>query len=170
MTAIGVVYDGALVVSSTPITVVGGTSMAPLRPYVVAIASQIAYGPGASVTISRGDRSITVRAGSLSAQTDAGDLTLPGAPFERSGTFYVPLVAVARALGDEVAYSERERTIAIDDVPVPSVSVMGTPAPGEPRASPTVLFPSAPVQTPRTPSAGMPRPRRTPIAVTPSWP
>jgi hypothetical protein len=91
---------------------------------------------------------------------------LPVAPSIEDGEPYVPLAAIARDLGATVSYDAASRTISIVLVPLPVVTM--TPlARYVPPPEPLATFTAKPVPVPAPTVTGIPRPRRTPILVTP---
>jgi hypothetical protein len=153
--AVTVVVNGAVAASSAPARLAGGRVVAPLRPIVVRLTSQVTYDPDAgSVDVVRGSTHVRV-----------------SAAFVDDGVPYVELAPLVKALGGSVSFDSPTKTL---NVTLPSDGAIVTPAPfdpAQPQVSPTAVFtPAPPRATPRAPDSGAPRPRRTAIPVLPSQP
>jgi hypothetical protein len=162
-----IVLDGMPLEGSVGARLSGGVVVAPLQPYVSAMAERIETdGTGSRFVFERGARTFTVSIGSQVARFGPAAESLPIAPYLRDGEAFIPLAAVARALGGDVDYDGAAKTLHVTFEPGPlsTLAPVGawTPGPG-----PFQTF--APPQTPApAPSAsGAPRPRRTPIVVEP---
>lgn len=148
--ALVVVLNGSIVHSYAPAYVVGGHVMAPLEPYVTAIAATIGYS-GSQLIVTRGDRF---------AQLPIASNTAPA----QWAQTYVEIAPLLRSLGARVAYDPQSRRLEIDTAKV--VVVTPTPFnPAVPAATPSTVFTPAPVPTPRPQVSGKPAPRRTPLPV-----
>ena len=148
--ALTVVLDGAPVRSYNRPYLQRGHVMAPLDPYVTAIARAIAYD----------GQALIVRLGDYFAQVPMQSAPPPG----NYGTTYVELAPILRTLGLHVRFDSRERTLYVETPP--AVLVTPTPFnPAVPQASPSVVFTPSPQPTPRPVVTGTPLPRRTPIPV-----
>jgi hypothetical protein len=81
-----------------------GSLWAPVRMlgYWLSAEVDVAY---PTVIITSGRRSLALRQGGALADSSQGTVRLPGAPFAEQGELYVPLRAVAVALGCEVGYT-----------------------------------------------------------------
>ena len=171
LAALSVMYDGALVPASAPPVIVDRTAMVPLRPYIVRLAGRISFDPRAgTLAIERGSTRVHLRLGSLHGSIDDMAIALPAAPFVRGDAVYVPLAAVARALGDRVAYAARLHAVEVLTAQPRPLSLMTPFDPLGPSAAPTVIFTPQPIVTERPLVRESPRPRRTPLAVRPSRP
>lgn len=143
-----VVLDGTPVRSYNRPYIAGGHVMAPLDPYVTAIARSIEYD----------GRALIVRLGDLFAQVPMSGAPPPG----RYQTTYVELAPIARTLGARVWFDAAAQTLYVQ---LPRVA-FATPTPfnpAVPHPSPTAVFTPTPVQTPRPAVTGTPLPRRTPV-------
>ncbi|HET6894979.1 MAG TPA: hypothetical protein VFH72_06315 [Candidatus Baltobacteraceae bacterium] len=143
-----VVLDGTPVRSYNRPYIAGGHVMAPLDPYVTAIARSIEYD----------GRALIVRLGDLFAQVPMSGAPPPG----RYQTTYVELAPIARTLGARVWFDGAAQTLYVQ---MPRVA-FATPTPfnpAVPHPSPTAVFTPTPVQTPRPVVTGTPLPRRTPV-------
>lgn len=125
-----------------------GRIMAPLDPYVTAIARTIEYD----------GQALIVRLGDFFAQVPMRSAPPPG----RYQNTYVPLAPIARTLGARVRFDAKSEILFVE---TPRVT-LATPTPfnpAVPRAAPTPVFTPLPVQTPRPAVSGTPLPRRTPV-------
>lgn len=150
-----VVIDGRRVDASDGARLERGVVVAPLDPFVRDVAERITNdGPGRGYTIERGSRSVSIRIAGAAARDD-----LAAAPA------FVPLAAIARALGASVDYDARSHTIVIATTPEPLVTM--TPfATYAPPPGPRVTFPPKEAPAPVPVVTGIPHPRRTPIVDT----
>lgn len=148
--AITVVLDGTPVRSYNKPYIQSGRVMAPLDPYVTAIARSIEYD----------GRALIVRRGDVFAQIPMSTAPPPG----RYQVTYVALGPIARTLGVRVWLDPRTRTLYVQ---TPRMA-LATPTPfnpAVPQPSPTAVFTPTPATTPRPVVSGTPLPRRTPIPV-----
>ena len=147
-----VVVNGSFVPSSPPAAlrdarVVGSLSL------VARFAERVDVAAGGVVTVRRGERVCAAR------------------PIAGSDPAVVALAPLARCLGGSVGWDNRTKTLLLAfDGPV-EVRTLPPYDPSAPRAVPTTVFTAEPAPpTPRVIATGSPRPRRTAIPVTPSWP
>ena len=148
--ALVVVLNGTIVRSYSPAYVVRGHVVAPLEPYVTAVAATIGYS-GSQLIVTRGDRFAQLP---IAANT---------APAQWAQT-YVEIAPLMRSLGLRVAYDPQQRRLEIDT----AAAVVVTPTPfnaAVPSAPPADVFTPSPVSTPRPQVSGKPAPRRTPLPV-----
>lgn len=148
--ALVVVLNGTIVHSYAPAYVVRGHVVAPLEPYVTAVAATIGYS-GSELVVTRGDRFAQLPIGANVA------------PAEWAQT-YVEIAPLLRSLGVRVSYDSQSRRLEIDTAKV----AVATPTPfnpAVPSAAPASIFTPAPVPTPRPQVSGKPAPRRTPLPV-----
>lgn len=148
--ALVVVLNGSIVHSYAPAYVLRGHVVAPLEPYVTAVAASIGYS-GSQLIVTRGDRfaQLPIPAGTAPAQWVQT---------------YVEIAPLMRSLGVRVAYDPQMRRLEIDT----GSAVVATPTPfnaAVPSAPPSAVFTPAPVPTPRPQVSGKPAPRRTPLPV-----
>lgn len=145
---VGVVVDGENVPSAPPAHVEGGQVVVP-----------------AIVVAKLADRVLTFPDGSVNAIRGARDCVGPAI------RGFVPLAPLARCLGAHVTWDAQAKTIALAfDAPQPLRSHPPYD-PSAPRVAPTAVFtPEPPRPTPRAVATGVPRPRRTAIPATPSFP
>jgi len=149
--ALVVVLNGTIVHSYSPAYVVRGHVVAPLEPYVTAVAASIGYS-GSQMIVTRGDRFARVP---VAATID---------PAQWAQT-YVEIAPLMRSLGVRVAYDAPLRRLEIDT----RGPVVATPTPfnpAVPAVSPSTVFTPLPISTPRPQVSGKPAPRRTPLPVT----
>ena len=146
--ALVVVLNGAVVHSYSPAYLRNGRVMAPLEPYVTAVAARIGYN-GSNLVVTRGDRLAKLRFGGQAA---------PG----QWDQTYVEIAPLLRSLGVSVAYDAQKRRLEIDTLQ--TMLVTPTPFnPAVPLASPAAIFTPPAVATPRPQVSGKPAPRRTPL-------
>jgi hypothetical protein len=148
--ALVVVLNGTIVHSYSPAYVVHGHVIAPLEPYVTAVAATIGYS-GSQLIVTRGDRFAQLP---VAANT---------APAQWAQT-YVEIAPLMRSLGVRVAYDAQLRRLELDT----NGSIVVTPTPfnpAVPAAAPSNVFTPAPTATPRPQVSGSPAPRRTPLPV-----
>ena len=148
--ALVVVLNGTIVHSYAPAYVVRGHVVAPLEPYVTAVAATIGYS-GSQLIVTRGERF---------AQLPAN---VQAAPAQWAQT-YVEIAPLMRSLGVRVNYDPQQRRLEIDT----DHSIVVTPTPfnaAVPSAPPANVFTPSPVSTPRPQVSGKPAPRRTPLPV-----
>jgi hypothetical protein len=163
-----VILDGRLIESLLPATLVRGTVVAPVDPYLRDIAREIAVDPArGTVRFVRGEHEVQITLGTRSVCVNDVLQTLPFAPYLREGRLMIPLAAVTRALGEHVTYDAAYQDVTIlssAPAPVatmtPYVQPSWTPSPG-PTFTPVARA------TPQPAVDGIPQPRRTPIAVKP---
>ena len=146
--ALVVVLNGAVVHSYSPAYVRNGHILAPLEPYVTAVAARIGYN-ASGLVITRGGRFATLRFG---GQTPPGQWNQT----------YVEIAPLLRSLGVSVAYDAQRRRLEIDTLQ--TMLVTPTPfRPVVPIAAPAAIFTPAALATPRPQVSGKPAPRRTPL-------
>src|SRR5438552_11178076 len=146
--ALVVVLNGAIVRSYNPAYLHNGHVVAPLEPYVTAVAARIGYN-GSSLVVTRGDRFARLRFGGH-------------APPGRWDQTYVEIAPLLRSLGVSVAYDAQRRRLEIDTLQ--TMLVTPTPFnPAVPLAAPAAVFTPPAVATPRPQVSGKPAPRRTPL-------
>ena len=166
---VSVLINGVLVAASSPAELLGGTVAAPVDPFVGTIARRVTIDGNGNVTFERDGRCLHVALGSRMAEADRTPASLPIAPYLRDGRVIIPLATVARALGAQVRYDGRTRTVEIETRPAPLATmtpfVSWTPPPG-----PLATFTPNPTPAPRSTVSGVPRPRRTPILVQHGYP
>lgn len=144
-----VVVDGRIVPAALPARLVGGMVLAPVVPFVCALAQRISVDPEAgSITFERGGVSVTM-----------------GIPPGDDGAL-VPLGAAARRLGDLVRYDNASHTLSIQSGPPQPVATLTPFAGYAPPPGPLPTFTPTPVPSPRPTVSGVPQPRRTPIVLT----
>ncbi|MGZ3577160.1 MAG: hypothetical protein ACXVA3_18040, partial [Vulcanimicrobiaceae bacterium] len=110
-----VVLDGAVVRSYTPVYVVRGRVLAPVDPFVTAVADGIGY-DGPQMIVRRGDRFAQV---GVRRHPFPADLRIT----------YVEVAPILRTLGEVVTYDAARRTLRID---TPNGRVVATPTPFNP--------------------------------------
>lgn len=146
--ALTVVLDGAVVRSYNAPYLRDGHVMAPVDPYLTAVASSIGFS-GGTMVVMRGDRFAQV------------PMPSPTAPALMQNT-YVQIAPVLRALGAYVAYEPETHRLIVQS----PVFAFATPTPfnpAVPQASPAPVFTPTPQTTPRPVVTGSPLPRRTPV-------
>ena len=147
-----VVVNGSFVPSNPPASLRDAHVAAPLA-LVARLAERVDVVPDGTVTARRGERVCLAR------------------PLAGSDPALVAIAPLARCLGGDVAWDNRTKTLLLAfDGPV-EVRTLPPFDPSAPRAVPTMVFTPEPAPpTPRVIATGSPRPRRTAIPVTPSWP
>lgn len=146
--ALSIVVNGTVVRSYNAPRVERGHVIAPIDPFVTAVAATIGYSGGALV-VTRGDRFAQIP---FAAAPDPGHYQ----------STYVEIAPLLRTLGVRVWYESAARTLFVE-TPHP---VLATPTPfnpAVPRAEPTDVFTPVPAATPRPVMSGTPSPRRTPL-------
>ena len=142
-----VLLNGSVVHSYSPVFVRRGRIVAPVEPYVTAIAATIAAS-GSQLIVTRGDR--------------FAQLPLESAPVPAQwARTYVEIGPLLRDLGVRMSYDARAHRLEIDTRP----GIVTTPTPfnpAVPQPSPAAVFTPVPVPTPRPIVTGKPAPRRTP--------
>ena len=162
---VAVVYDGRQILSSRPALLQGGTVTVPLDPFMTSLVRRVEFDPsGSTIRFVRGDDSVTVALGTTTASAGSRPVRLPIAPYLRDGGPIIPLAAIARLLGFEVAFDGRRRVVAITTSPPEPVATM-TPFVPVPTGATFAPVRIDATPTPRPTVTGMPRPRRTPIEV-----
>jgi hypothetical protein len=162
-----VVVDGRVVPSSQPPTIVAGTIVAPLDPYLQNLAGSVAVDQEAgTILIARGSASVVVKIGQRLARLGLADMMLPIAPYVRDGSAFIPLAAVARGLGATVSFDGRTKTLLIV---LPPGEPLTTPSPYVlvPGAASPLPFRTDPTAPPSPSITSVPQPRRTPIEENP---
>ena len=147
-----VVVNGSFVPSNPPAALRDGHVVGSLS-LVARFAERIDVAPDGAVMARRGERICAAR------------------PLAASDPVFVAIAPLARCLGGDVAWEGRTKTLMLAfDGPV-EVRTLPPYDPNAPRAVPTTVFTPEPAPpTPRVIATGSPRPRRTAIPVTPSWP
>ncbi len=148
--ALVVVLNGAIVHSYSPAYVRNGHVVAPLEPYVTAVAARIGYS-GSLLVVTRGDRFVQLSVGARIS------------PAQWTQT-YVEIGPLLRSLGVSVAYDAQRRRLEIQT----PHALLVTPTPFNPAVplpSPAAVFTPAAAATPRSQVNGKPAPRRTPLPV-----
>jgi hypothetical protein len=166
--AVLILLNGAVVGSVPPARLLFGHVMAPLTAAVTRWTDRTAI-EGNTMTIERGGRRCILHVGVDALACDGTVVPLGVAPFGRAGIAFVPLGEVARALGGDVSYDARSRSLSIA---FPPASALETPAPFDPAAvqvtSAPLAAPAAVPLPPRPVVIGSPLPRRTAIPDVPS--
>jgi hypothetical protein len=163
--AVTVLINGALVDGSTDARIDGDVVVAPMAPYLRAIADRIQTGAtDGRIVLERAGRIVTITIGSPLIRSGEGTATLPIAPYLRAGEPLIPLASVARALGASVDYDAATRTVNVATFPGPLASMTPDPA-YSPPAEPLETFTPQPTPAPPVTATTTPRPRRTPIVV-----
>ncbi len=162
---VSIVINGALVTGSTPALLSRGVVVAPLDPYVRAIATRLSF-PVASDTIvvQRGSRILTLSLGSRRARMGPSEAELPIAPYLRAGAVIIPLATTARALGATVGYDARSHSLAIGFAELP-LATLAPVSPVPPPPAELRTFAPTPTPAPQPTISGIPKPRRTPIPI-----
>jgi hypothetical protein len=147
-----VIVDGSFVPSAPTASLRDGRVVAPAA-LVARIADRVDVAADGTVAARRGTRACIARP------------LVPGDPA------LLPIGPLARCLGARVVWDGHTKTLSLTfEGPV----AIGTPRPYDanaPRVAPTTIFTPEPAPpTPRVVVTGSPRPRRTAIPVTPSWP
>ena len=154
-TPLSVVVNGKVVRSYNAPFVRAGHVMAPLDPFVTAVAASIEYS-GGTLVVRRADRFAQV------------PMPLQPHPAHFQSTF-VEIAPLLRTLGIRVDYDAARRAVIVQTPPVP----LATPTPFNPAVpfvAPTIVFTPVPAPTPRPIVSGAPSPRRTPLPVATSVP
>lgn len=146
--ALVVLLNGSVVHSYSPVYVKNGRVLAPVEPYVTAVAGSIAY-HGSRLIVMRGDRFAQL------------PVEAPAPPAQWAQT-YVEIAPLLRDLGIRVAYDARARRLEIDTRDSVTIAAPTPFNPAVPLASPAAVFTPVPQSTPRPAVTGKPAPRRTP--------
>ncbi len=154
--ALTVILNGAPVPSYEQPRLERGHVVAPLAPFVTHIATRIEFDNGTMI-VRRGPFVARIRTGSSLS-------------FERLERTYVSIAPIYRALGAHCSYDAATRSLRITTVELEPVQTMEPYGGNTPAVQPTTVFTAQPAITPRPVFKGVPRPRRTPIAVKPSRP
>jgi hypothetical protein len=172
---IDVFVDGRPEIGTSPAMLVDGRVLAPLDPYGIGIAERIEWGEGGdSVVVIRGEKHIVVRIPQKSARARPTDADLrPHSIHARrlpSGEIVVEIARLAEALGERVLFEAHAHVLEISMLPLAPIATM-TPfsAPLVPLSN-GPIFPVYAPPTPRPSVNAIPDPRRTPLAVSPSFP
>ncbi len=149
---VAVVIDGAIVPSVPTATLAMGRVLGP--PELIArFATRVQMLDDGELVVERNGRLCTARA-------QSGDV------LDR-----VPLEPLVRCLGGSSVWDERGHTLSITFARSTGVATPAPFDPSAPQVAPTTVFTPEPASpTPRAIASGSPRPRRTAIPVTPSWP
>jgi hypothetical protein len=162
---VSVVVNGALVTGSVPAVLSHGTVVAPLDPYVRAIATRLSFPVESdTIVVQRGSRILTLSLGSRRARTGPSEAELPIAPYLRAGAVIIPLATTARALGATVGYDARSQTLAIAFPELP-LATLAPASPAPPPPAELRTFAPTPTPAPQPTITGIPKPRRTPIPI-----
>jgi hypothetical protein len=147
-----VVVNGSFV-PSVPVASLREARVVGPLDLVARFAERVDGAPDGTVTARRGERVCVAR------------------PLAGSDPALVRIAPLARCLGGHVAWDDRTKTLLLAfDGPV-EVRTLPPYDPNAPRALPTTVFTPEPgPPTPRVVDTGSPRPRRTAIPATPSWP
>ena len=148
LAALSIVVNGSVMRSYNAPYIERGRVMAPLEPFVTAVAASVEY-TGGVLIVRRADRFAQVQVRSAAH------------PCAYQST-YVPIASVLRTLGARVTYDAAARRLLVDLPP----AALATPTPfnpAVPRVAPSAVFTPSPAPTPRPVVTGKPVPRRTPI-------
>lgn len=143
--AVTVVLDGKPLQAYTAALEINGRVVAPLRPFVTAIADRLWF-EGNVLVIARDGRMVRVPVASR------GPDALNHA--------FLPVAHLLRELGARVDYDPRRHRL---DVRTPGPQAPESPLPQAQSVTPRSVFTPAPVATPRPVWTGSPLPRRTPL-------
>jgi hypothetical protein len=147
-----VVVNGSFVPSDPPASLRDAHVVGPLS-LVARFAERVDGMPDGSVIARRGERACAAR------------------PLAGSDPALVAIAPLARCLGGHVAWDGAGKSLLLAFGGPVEVRTLPPYDPGAPRALPTTVFTPEPAPpTPRVIATGSPRPRRTAIPVTPSWP
>jgi len=160
-----ILIDGAPVDGTVAARLRDGVVVAPLEPYLAAIAERIEPDQnGLRFLFERGRRSVTVSIGSQVARSGLAVESLPIAPYLRGGEAFIPLAAVARDLGANVDFDSATKTLHVSLSPEP-LATLSPAGPWTPGPGPFVTFAPQETPAPAPVVTGIPRPRRTPIVI-----
>ena len=150
---VAVVVDGSFAPSVPVASLRGGRVVAP-ADLIANFADRVQSGPGMTITVRRRERACTA------------------APVDAENPPRYALAPLARCLGAHVTWDGAGKTLALAFEGEPRVVRTLPPFdPNAPQVAPTQIFTPEPAPpTPRVIATGSPRPRRTAIPVTPSWP
>jgi hypothetical protein len=159
-----IVVDGVPIQGSRPARLCDNVVMAPLAPYLRDIADRTELDADGTIVITRDGSSISVSLGSRTLRAEGRTAELRVAPFSRTDEPFVPLAAVARALGVAVSFDTASKTLELWALPRPLASFVPDPT-YTPPAYPLEVFTPNPTPAPKVIATGAPKPRRTPIVL-----
>jgi len=147
-----VVLNGAFVPSVPAASLRDARVVGPLG-LVARFAERVDSAPDGTVTATRGGRVCAAR------------------PVAATDPPLVAIAPLARCLGGHVTWDGKTKSLLLAFGGPVEVRTLPPYDPNAPRAVPTMVFTPEPAPpTPRVIATGSPRPRRTAIPVTPSWP
>lgn len=103
----------AMVPATPDVLVFTGVEMAPVLPLAELLDGTPSLGKDDEMTVARGQKRFTCRAGSLQALANGQPVTLPLAPFTRGGALYAPLQPLVAALGGGVIINGTTQLVTV---------------------------------------------------------
>lgn len=166
---IAILIDGQVLPIGRPLALHDRTLLVPLQGCIDKLASRVRRDPDGTIVVSRGSRDILLRLGQKRAFYKAGWTALEAAPFQSGNTEYVPLRAVATALGYRVAFRSHPALVSLV-TPASQAPQSPTPLPvWYPVVVPRVVITPTPRPIPRWSVPPTQRARRTPLPVPPEY-
>ncbi len=163
---LAIVLDGVTLTGSVAPQLVDGRIFVPWSAFVVRVARKGSYDDRTgTIALDGPEHRLIMRVGSRTATLDERPIALPSSSYIGRDDLYVPLAAIAPALGIRIRYDARAKEV---DVETNAAGELTSPTPyAKPQETmkPRALFTPEPIVTPRVMLGATPRPRRTPIPI-----
>jgi len=124
---IRLLIDGTHIIADVPPRIVEGRTLVPIRVVSEALGAKVDWdGATRIVTVERGGTSLSLRIGEPTALVNGKSVPLDVPPSIIDSRTMVPIRFVATALGAEVSWDDKTRTVRVDS-PVPPPTTAGKP-------------------------------------------
>ncbi|MEW6081424.1 MAG: N-acetylmuramoyl-L-alanine amidase family protein [Bacillota bacterium] len=123
---IQLLIDGTHIIADVPPRIVGGRTLVPIRVVSESLGAKVDWdGSTRTVTVERAGTSLSLRIGEPTAVVNGKSVPLDVPPSIIDSRTMVPIRFVATALGAEVSWDEKTRTVRVDSPVAPPPATAG---------------------------------------------